>query len=340
MIMGILVIFWNGDEKMRHKKFCCILLMEAVVCCLAAILQVQVPDIFFKTASIPFAQIGAGLRALSLSGTAGNAAAMALYVALGLLPCLAYGLLRMKKKAVRIDWLLAGLSLLLFQVLYYAVNPGLLQLPLQVRVQWLPQGVFYSALSGYLVLRVMCVYGPAGIRSLQQGLVYLLCFLEMVFVYMICGLCFGELLSSIYSLRTAQQQIFPVMWMSQNLSYGISYLFLILRFLIQAMPYVLDLFVVYLSVCVMEELARDRYSDQAVVAVAKLSRFCTRALEIIVLFGVCFNILQMIFVQRLYQTNVTVLVPVISVIFVLAVLLAARYIHEDQQLKQENDLFI
>lgn len=38
--------------------------------------------------------------------------------------------------------------------------------------------------------------------------------------------------------------------------------------------------------------------------------------------------------------NVTVAVPVVSVIFVLAVLLLARYIQEDQKLKQDNDLFI
>lgn len=315
-------------------------MMEALFCCLAVVFQVQVSDVFMKTAAMPFAQIGAGLRELSLSGTAGNMAAIVVYVALGLLPCLVYGLLWVKKKTVRTDWLLAGISLLLFQVLYYAVNPGLMRLPLQVSVQWLPEGVFYSALSGYLVLRVMCVYSSADIRSLQRGLVYLLCFLDMVFVYTICGYCFGELCSSIRTLQTAGQQMLPATWPAGNLSYGISYLFLVLRFLIQAMPYVLDLFVVYFAVCVLEELARDRYSDQAVLAVAKLAGFCTRALELIVLCGVCFNILQMIFADRLYQTNVTVLIPVISVIFVLAVLLAARYIHEDQQLKQENDLFV
>ena len=55
---------------------------------------------------------------------------------------------------------------------------------------------------------------------------------------------------------------------------------------------------------------------------------------------VVFNILQMIFHERLYQTDIVIRVPVISIVFVLAVLLFARYVREDQKLKQENDLFI
>ena len=84
----------------------------------------------------------------------------------------------------------------------------------------------------------------------------------------------------------------------------------------------------------------DRYSAGAAEKADRLASFCGRALVITVSADVVFNILQMIFHERLYQTDIVIRVPVISIVFVLAVLLFARYVREDQKLKQENDLFI
>ena len=55
---------------------------------------------------------------------------------------------------------------------------------------------------------------------------------------------------------------------------------------------------------------------------------------------ILFNLLQLFFQKQLYQINYVVQVPVFSIVFVLAVLLFARYIKEMQELKEENDLFI
>ena len=55
---------------------------------------------------------------------------------------------------------------------------------------------------------------------------------------------------------------------------------------------------------------------------------------------ILFNLLQLFFQKQLYQINYVVQFPVFSIVFVLAVLLFARYIKEMQELKEENDLFI
>ena len=77
-------------------------------------------------AAFPFAQIGLGLRWLSLSGAVGNGLAIGLYVLLSLIPLIALGVIWRRGKLRQADALLAVLSALLFWVLYLMVNPGLL----------------------------------------------------------------------------------------------------------------------------------------------------------------------------------------------------------------------
>lgn len=67
---------------------------------------------------------------------------------------------------------------------------------------------------------------------------------------------------------------------------------------------------------------------------------CTKALYITATVDVAFNVLQVLFHASLYQMDIVIHVPVFSIVFVLAVLLFARYMHEDQKLKQEHDLII
>ena len=75
----------------------------------------------FSLFAIPFTLAGSGLRRLSLSGTAGNVAAVVLYTALSVLPLL----LNLKCKWYLEDVLPVVCSLLMFFVLYYMINPSL-----------------------------------------------------------------------------------------------------------------------------------------------------------------------------------------------------------------------
>lgn len=327
---------------MKHKKRFCLLLLEAILCMLCHLLQLSFSGGVFQAAAVPFAQIGYGLRWLSLSGPIGNAAAILLYVLLSLSPCMAYGVLWFTGRAKKADLLLAGLSILLFVVLYRMINPGLFQMAVPESGRWMPGAVFYSALFGYLILRVLQVYALADVKGLQQGLRRLFWLLDGIFVYVVFGKCFGELLASVQALRNMQlaQTDFGIQMQQASLSVLLSELFFVLRFVVQVLPYLLDIAVISLADRMMQELEVDRYSVQAVRAAARLADFCARALAVTVISGVAFHVLQLIFSGRLYQVDVMVSVPVVSVLFVLLMLLAARYIQENQKLKQENDLFI
>ncbi|MDE7313679.1 MAG: hypothetical protein K2N87_18990 [Eubacterium sp.] len=327
---------------MKDRKYICVLLLEAAALLCAGVLHIQFSGVLFRSAA-PFEQLGQALRTLSLSSEAGNTAAVALYVLLGLVPCAAYVLLRLCKKACRIDLLLPGLSVLLYLVLYYAVNPGLLGLAASESAKWMPGAVFYSALFGYLALRALHAYAAADAGRLYQGLLRLLGLLAVIFVYAVFGKYFEELLSSIQALREMRPQMGYRMGTRpyvSSLSLTWSYVFLVLQFIVRALPYVLDLLIIRLAVLFVRELQKDRYSDGAVLAAARLAGCCAKALAATVVTGVIFNILQLAAGNRLYQVHITVTVPVASVLFVVAVLLAVRYIQEAQSLKQDNDLFI
>lgn len=79
--------------------------------------------------TFPLEQIGWGLRQLSLSGAMGNIIAIIIYFLIGFIPCGVYWYLRKNGKLYKIDAMLPLLSVLLWIVLYYMINPGLFQTP-------------------------------------------------------------------------------------------------------------------------------------------------------------------------------------------------------------------
>ena len=72
----------------------------------------------------------------------------------------------------------------------------------------------------------------------------------------------------------------------------------------------------------------------------RLAGFCAKALGITAGADVMFNVLQVLFGAGLYRMDLVIHVPVLSILFVLAALLSARYIREAQKLKKEHDLII
>lgn len=326
---------------MGKRKFECILLIEAIVCIAFCLLKMSFSGVFSTIAAFPFEQIGWGLRNLSLSGAAGNALAVIIYILICLIPCLIWRCLRKSQKAYRIDAVLIGITLLLLIVIYYMVNPGLFQANVPGTAKWMLGCTFYSVLFGYLVIRILKMYINADAQKLQKGLKILLFFLNIVFVYIICGQSLETFIKSIQEVQRnngiadIEAEIFSGI---SNLT--VTYFFLTFHYLVNILPYLLDIVVVYLSIHMLDALSEDRYSEKAVKTVERLTNFCVRALMITITVDAVFNLLQLIFQKVLYQVNIVVVLPVFSIVFVFAALLFSCYIREDQKLKQDNDLFI
>lgn len=323
----------NLEGAMKQVRMINILIIEAVFCVAFCLMEKSFTGVFTGVMAFPFEQIGLGLRMLSLSGGAGNAAAIILYILLCLIPCMMWGAIRKRKAAVGIDYILPGLSALLFAIIYYMINPGLFVLRVPGAGKWVLGSIFYSVLSGYLIIRVLVSCRKAEEEKLQKGIRRLCWFLNMVFVYLIFWQYLGTAIEAVKAIRLANSGV-------EDSGLYFTYLFLGLHYVINVLPYLFDVGIVFLAVRMLDVFKNDRYSDEAVRSTERLADFCAKALGVTVGADVGFNLLQFLFQGWIYQVDIMIRIPVISIIFVLVVFLFARYMREEQKLKQENDLFV
>lgn len=319
---------------MKRNLYYGILVIEAAICIALTFVQASFSGVFSTVIAFPFEQIGIGLRALSLSSGLGNAAAIVIYAAAGLSPVMVLLYLRARRKLLPEDGLLVLLSIMLFVNLYFMINPGIIgaQVGGQISGKMILGGAVYSVLCGFCVLRALRLFFKSDAKRLAGYMSVMLGILGMIFVYLAFGFCLRSLIASIEELRAGntgnEHLLLP------------SYVFLGLGFLVDMIPYVLDIIVVRASLRLLEEFRTDRYSEKAVTATGQMSRLCTVSLVATVILSIAFNVLQCIFVNALRVINVTVSIPVFSIAFVLAALLLTRFVAENKRLKDENDTFI
>ena len=269
--------------------------------------------------------------------------AIIIYAFLSLVPCGILIGLKCKKKACKIDWMLLLVSVSLFFTLYYMINPGLfLKISVGMGKQLLGC-TFYSVLIGYLVLRVLEKSTQSDGFTLQKGLRVLLYVVMASFAYVVVTELAVRLPASIQAVQVANQQAGD--WLLGDFGYGtvnltLTYVFLVLQSVINALPYVLDIFVLFTVTKVIKELLIDAYSDEAVAGVLKIGKLCSKVVGIVVVVSMCFNVAQIICLNNLHQMNITASIPVLSILLVVLILIAARYVQENQKLKRDNDLFI
>ena len=296
----------------------------------------------FNIISFPLEQIGWCLRQLSLSGAVGNLVAIVLYVLIGAIPCGVLLLLKKKKKACSMDYTLACISVILLVVLYYMINPGLLAENLLGQGQAMLSITFYSVLLAYAVLRFMLTKKEESLDTLQKALRFVL-YVVMVVCALSAVVEVGVNLPA--AIKKVQDANNGAMDSVTAFLYGMpdlkmTYVFLTLQSVVKALPNALSVVVIFLCIRVLDVLLLDSYSEKAVERVAQVVASCKKSLIAIVVSEVILNVGQLLFSSQLYQMNVMVNIPVFSILFLLAVHVMARYIEENQKLKQDNDLFI
>ena len=121
---------------------------------------------------------------------------------------------------------------------------------------------------------------------------------------------------------------------------GLSVLFLILGWLVDILPYLLDIVIIFAALDLLRALAEDRYADATIAAASRLTRLCGVALVITILVNIGFNLLNLLFLQQLLVIDHVVQIPFLSILFTLTALLLAQFIRENKHLKDDNDLFI
>jgi len=322
---------------MKQRVLVGILIVEALVCILFVSLQTSFAGVFSTVMAFPFEQIGLGLRHLSLSGELGNIVAIVLYIAICLIPAAIVLILWKKRKLYAEDGLLVLLSAVLFVVLYVMINPGALRIStggavgLTV-VKTIYGSVAYSIICGYIILRVL---RRITIGKADKNIKYIsvmLCLLNMLFVYMIFGAGLHDVIGHFAALRGGN--------IGNEHLLGPSYIFLVLQFFVDALPHVMNILIVFSALRLLYEMKEDRFSIETVTAAKQTTRLCTIALVAITLANIAFNVLPILFIGTLLVINVSVQIPILSIIFVMVALLLTRIITENKQLKDDNDMFI
>jgi len=320
---------------MKRKVYQRMLILEAVLLLLFFLLKANLPNLFSSLMAFPFEQIGKGLRELSLSGSIGNITALVLYFLISLIPVMILIDFYRKKKVKLEDFLLVILSGVLFAALYYMVNPSRTGIffggtPGFAAGKAFLGGSVYSVLVAYIALKALRVFVSAQKEEVQKYLIFLLGFINIIFVFNVFGLIFGSYLET--RKRFIEGNTYPGHFLSE--------VFLVLQHLVSALPYLLSILIVFHLMSFIDEMRKDRFSEEALTQAERLTKQSIWIIAVTVLSNMIIHILQLLFISELREIHVTLVIPLLPLIFVLAVLLYTQLVKENQSLKEDNDLFI
>ncbi len=320
---------------MKSKTLYIILAVFALCAAAFGAVQEAAIGVFSSVMAFPFEQIAAGLRALSLSGSGGNAAAIVIYVLVCLLPTAAV-LICKRGKLRGEDLLILVLSAVMFAAVYYMINPGLLMGNLVAEaagvVKAILGGICWSVVVSWIVLKLLHRSENADRVGVQRYL--RICLVIMAFFF--TALAFGGGVSGAVAAFEKLHEGNT----GDMVPLGTSHIFIVLQAVVAAVPYALDALVAVKGAELLGAMSADRYSAESVDCSAKLACFAVMSLKLTVILSLMFNLLQLVFFKQLLVIDVTVALPLGSIAFMLAVVLLSRLISENKSLKDDNDLFI
>lgn len=286
--------------------------------------------------AFPFAQMGAGLRWLSLSGSAGNIAAWVLYIGVCILP-LVWVLCAVRRRAPSVfraeDLLGAVLCVLLFAVMFFMVNPGEMPGYMRLFPQELSQVILgvavWSVVLAWVVIACARRVYTAGEDALMTYLLVAACVLLTMF-----SIAVGERLWGLPAgLREASD--FTARF------------FVLARAAADALPHVMNLLVASAGIDLLAAMRQGGsdtsptvFSQETTRKAGALSRMCVAALAVTVLTGAGINVVQIALAGRLTDIHINIDLPLVPVFFALGALMFARWCAAAQALRDENESFV
>lgn len=298
--------------------------LEGILCTLLFWWQRPEDGTILSVLAQPLMFLGRGLRALSLSGAAGDLAAWCLYLILGLAPLGVLAFLLLRRRAGWEDGLLALLAGVLLWGVYYLVNPARLSAVLPEMGAMLCSQAIYAVAVSWAILRLLRCKDPA---KLLQGLLNAL---AAVLVFAACGMAFGELLRKMEEVRRA----------NTGGGLGLTNGILVLRYLAEASALLLDVWLIHSAQGLLAALSRDAYGQEGVDAAARLTRRCTLALRIVVISSLAVNLVQVPAFRSLRDVRLSIDLPLTSMVLILSLILLCRLLTRGKELKDDSDLII
>lgn len=297
----------------------------------------------FELFSFPFYQIGWVLRRLSLSGTAGNAAATALYLVICLLPViwLFFRSLRLRRRPRPVDLWLPVISAGLFLVIYVMINPGCLPDSMTLMEGSDLCVCLWSAIIVWLVMKVLGIIrdgDEAGLLGyLQKGI---LAFAVILVLSVPAGI-FTQLQPQLQALQAGNTDplvsVADVWGIGNPLKPSIAFLWF--KYLMDCIPTLALLPVLRKGYALTKALGQDKYGAETVTAADALCRTCLGVVPVMVVEPLVMNLVQLAG-KGLRSLSFRLSFPVIEIMLVICVFLLAKFFASARELKEDNQMII
>lgn len=300
--------------------------------------------------SFPFEQIGQGLRALSLSGTFGNIVAILLYTALSISPVLYMAYRKRKGRLIREDFFLPFISLCLFVGIYIYINPGYLRnfvAPFAVSDSYLLAigSTLWSIIICYVVFRILHDVEHKESIDLLRLMQNLLIIIILLVIWNILGPGLLSLITEIKETAAGNtaDAFFSELYTENSFFDGnlnVTCFWLILKYLLDCIPSLLLLWLLFLAKRVVRTLQKDSFSETVIVLCQELGIRCRNIVIVICVLTVAENILQLLCSHFLLTTYYQITIPIYTLLLVFVILLFSKKLSESRTLKLDNDSII
>ncbi|PKK98136.1 MAG: hypothetical protein CVV57_08750 [Tenericutes bacterium HGW-Tenericutes-2] len=281
----------------------------------------------------PFQLLGDSIRKLSLLGGMGNIFAIFLYLAISLIPILILIYIIKRKKIVKIDYIFTPLlSLLLFFIMYYMINPNLL-------IELLPPVLALQVIEGNLT----------ALRIFRVGLVFTLDIFLIIYLFVRFYVCQK---TSIYKL--IQIILYMIAFSTVFNTFYIQLSNLLRNFSIN--PYdnfqsimnfsfqLVSTFIIVYLIGHFQKLVRylesNEIDSQLIDLSIKISNFAVVSVIVILLNLLINNVYNMVFSKQMQDIKFILSIPMLELMIVMVMLLITEYIKRTYIIHEENALTI
>ena len=296
---------------------------------LGAVLALAFPgEMTYETFAAPVNALGQALRGLSLSGTGGNVAAWAITLVVSLLPLLPFLLLRRKRKATE-DWVLLLLIPQLFALIYYAVNPTLID---SLAAPFLPVGqlgVILATAVTWLVLAFLRAMAEApgerlaaAVGVLLTGCAFLLAFGAGANQ----AAAWGAAVDSVRAGNTGDTAFTAFM--------------LAVLGVLRAAPYLLGAAALLWGGRLVEAVGQEPFSRDTTQLCDRTALACRMAAQAAVILALTVNLLQLATFSLLVKVDFQVELNLLPLALAGAMFLLSRWMRQGLALREDNDSII
>lgn len=270
------------------------------------------------------------LRELSLSGSAGNAAAWALVLLASALPLVPAILLLLRRRRWT-DALLLLLPPTIFAALYFGVNPTLAG-PVGQFLPVAALGCAASVLLAWVVLGLLrnLAAAPADKLARALGLLLVLCALLLTLTAAVS--LFMDWRTAAQAIRegntAAPAQAEKTVWAQGFLA------------LLRLLPYLLGSGALLLGAGLAVKLGADPFGDDAATLCDRTARLCGMAAAAMVLLELGVNLLQLLLFPLLRSTSFHLQLELSPLAATAALYLLCRYFRQGLALRRDNESII